>query len=789
MGRIVVLVGSLVVGFALVWLGQRLPAPLPAHAPPAVFSAERAMNDVRAIALRPHPIGSAENARVRDYLLTRAGQLGLSAEVQRGAAVQGRGFGEGDRVLGVGTSENVLMRLAGRDPSPPPLLLMAHYDSVPGSPGAADDAMGAASLLEVARALRAGGPPARDVFFLFTDGEEAGLFGARLFFGQHPLARRLGAVVNLEARGSSGQAVMFETGAGNGAMMGAYGDAVARPAANSLTGFVYRNLPNDTDFTLARTAGLPGFNIAPIGDQQDYHSPSATPANVNRQTLQHMGDQALSLARRLSSATALPPRTGNAVYFDAFGLGLVRYPAWCGWFVVVAAAVVWAAATLHARFIDQARLSDVRRGALAFLFVTAIAALALTLARRLVPGDTTLAGLRPILVQFHLYEVGSALLVGAAVLGTAAALVRGGGIRLLYGLPLLAVVVLLLTGGWNSPVVWLAVVGLPAGWWALSRTDSRPAGVASGLALALLIVAFAAQILAPEAAFFFGWPALGAAVGLLAWGLTPGRVNVRSILAMAPGVVMFGGAALFGHLLLVSLGAEAPQALAILAPLSLTLLAPALLRVGELSRAPAAAFLLLATGAAVFGVVALRRPYGPRSPEATQVVQVAEPAAGRYARVSLLDRLDPWSLAALGGEPQRRPMPELFARQAWSAPAPAISAVAASVARGTDARGATLTLAAPGSRELRVMLSAATDLTGVEVAGISVPARGRVFRVRYTGREALTLRLPGVSVEQVHGSVAAVGDGWPSGAASPPRRPPAAAPWGQSDGLVTVTRF
>jgi hypothetical protein len=74
----------------------------------------------------------------------------------------------------------------------PAVLVMSHYDSVHNSPGAADDSLGAAAALEIARALKAGPQPARDVIFLFTDGEEAGLLGAEAFFARDPLLRPCG---------------------------------------------------------------------------------------------------------------------------------------------------------------------------------------------------------------------------------------------------------------------------------------------------------------------------------------------------------------------------------------------------------------------------------------------------------------------------------------------------------------------------------------------------------------------------------------------------------------------
>ena len=60
--------------------------------------------------------------------------------------------------------------------------------------------------------------------FLVDEGEEAGLLGASGFVADHPLAPAIGAVVNLEARGTSGPSVMFETSGDNGWLV-AEGDA------------------------------------------------------------------------------------------------------------------------------------------------------------------------------------------------------------------------------------------------------------------------------------------------------------------------------------------------------------------------------------------------------------------------------------------------------------------------------------------------------------------------------------------------------------------------------------
>ena len=65
----------------------RPPSPVPATAPDTVFSAERAMRHVEAIAVRPHPMGSADHDRVRDYVMEQLTALGLKPQLQVTTAI------------------------------------------------------------------------------------------------------------------------------------------------------------------------------------------------------------------------------------------------------------------------------------------------------------------------------------------------------------------------------------------------------------------------------------------------------------------------------------------------------------------------------------------------------------------------------------------------------------------------------------------------------------------------------------------------------------------------------
>ena len=91
--------------------------------------------------------------------------------------------------------------IARRNSQNPLAIVGAHYDSVPGSPGANDNASGTVTVLELARQL-ANSPLSERVWFMFFDGEEDGLWGSRRFVEQNPeLVRGLKAMLNLDMVG------------------------------------------------------------------------------------------------------------------------------------------------------------------------------------------------------------------------------------------------------------------------------------------------------------------------------------------------------------------------------------------------------------------------------------------------------------------------------------------------------------------------------------------------------------------------------------------------------------
>jgi hypothetical protein len=220
------------------------------------------------------------------------------------------------------------------------VLLNAHYDSTPVGPGAADDGIGVATLLEVAAQLK-DRPLKRPVILLFNEGEELGLVGARAFLSD-PLSQSVDSLINLEARGVRGPVNMFETSRPNAAPIAVFASAAKHPIANSLSTDVYRLLPNYTDVNSFSERGWLTLNLAPIGNETRYHSPGDDVATLNPATLQHMGDQTLALTQALAGGTPAVG-TGDRIFMDVAGRVLVTLPLVLGVLLLIGLLIGFAA--------------------------------------------------------------------------------------------------------------------------------------------------------------------------------------------------------------------------------------------------------------------------------------------------------------------------------------------------------------------------------------------------------------------------------------------------------------
>ncbi|MGK4003156.1 M20/M25/M40 family metallo-hydrolase [Sorangium sp. So ce1036] len=585
----------------------RPPDVVPESAPPGVFSAERALRHLARIAAEPRPTGSAAHRRARDDLLARLSELGVEAEVQR-ASVLGTRWGlpyDAARV------ENIVARLPGTD-STGAVALVAHYDSVPGSPGAADDGSGVAVLLEALRALKSGAPLRNDVLLLFTDAEEGGVLGGEAFMDEHPRRGEIGIALNFDARGAGGVVAMFDTGPGNAWPVRELARFAPHPVASSLFSEVARRMGHSTDLSVFKAAGIPGLNFAFSDGVAHYHAPSDTVSNLDLRSVQHAGDYALSLARRFGALDLRRPDSADAVFFNTWGTHVVAYP------------VPWAppiAALLAGLFVAVALLARRRRVAS--------------------PGGSA-AG---------------ALAFAALIAGVAAAV---GGLAwiLLRVHPALRVMPL---DPYNAPAyrVALALVALAASaaGYRLLRRRLGAGELALGALLLWLVLLVATSLAMPGASFYFAFPLASALLGLLAVAIrrggapeTPGDAALL-VAAAAPGIAV---AVPGPYLLFVALGLPMAAAPALVIALVFGLFLPhAELLGGGRSRRLSLAFAL--PGAAALAVACATSGFSEARPRPASLAYALDGAAGTAHWLSADRDLDPWTASFFPAERAQAP--------------------------------------------------------------------------------------------------------------------------------------
>lgn len=318
-GILLVLALALLGAMALKGALLILPSP-PATESATSFDANRAVARLERILgdQGPHTVDSDAGDAVRERLVAEMRAVGLNPRITDDFVCNGR-RGSAVSCARVRNLVATLGPAEGRH-----LLLVAHYDSTAAGPGASDDGIGVASMLEVAHLLR-GQRLTRPVTFLFNEGEEAGLLGARAFLDRDPLASRVDIAVNLESRGVNGPAIMFETSRPNGAAIALYRAAVSRPVGNSLSTDLYRLIPNSTDVAVFEERPWTILNFAVIGNETRYHSAGDELAALDRRSVQHMGGQLEQVTRTVAQGEA-PAAEGDRLYADIGGLVLIVLP-------------------------------------------------------------------------------------------------------------------------------------------------------------------------------------------------------------------------------------------------------------------------------------------------------------------------------------------------------------------------------------------------------------------------------------------------------------------------------
>lgn len=288
------------------------------------FSAERAVRDIEVISKEHHSVAHPEErAAVREYLVDRLN--GLGADTVRLYEYDSLVGPQNKHVVYTFDAVDVLAEFpplkASEDPTY--LLMVAHYDSRYSQPmpkdtvwsyGAADDGYGVSVILEtVNQVLKCRQDWKQGVKVLFTDAEEVGMMGMKAIWeNDREVFDNVGFMINIEARGPWGPALLFETCPGNEKVMDLYAETADYPFTYSLTTVVYSFMPNFTDFTIVKDE-IPGMNFSTIADINHYHTDLDNFSNISPKSIQHYGAQIVPVAQEYLTNEAYSDRN----YFKA----------------------------------------------------------------------------------------------------------------------------------------------------------------------------------------------------------------------------------------------------------------------------------------------------------------------------------------------------------------------------------------------------------------------------------------------------------------------------------------
>ena len=272
------------------------------------FSAERVVNDIEVISKEHHSVAHPEErAKVREYLVERLEGLGAdTVQIFRYDSLVGP---QNKHVVYTFDAYDVLAEFPPLQASQDTTYMMfvAHYDSRYSQPvlkdtvwsyGAADDGYGVGVTLEiVSQALKFRDQWKQGIKVLFTDAEEVGMMGMKAIWeNDRQVFDNVGFMINIEARGPWGPALLFEACPGNEKVMELYDEAAKYPYTYSLTTVVYSFMPNFTDFTIVKDS-IPGLNFSTIADVNHYHTDLDNFSNVSAKSIQHYGAQILPITK------------------------------------------------------------------------------------------------------------------------------------------------------------------------------------------------------------------------------------------------------------------------------------------------------------------------------------------------------------------------------------------------------------------------------------------------------------------------------------------------------------
>jgi hypothetical protein len=476
---------------------------------------------------------------------------------------------------------------------------------------------------------------------------------------------------------------MFETSPGNGKLINGFAKAVDHPLGNSLMYEVYKRMPNDTDMTVFKQAGIPGMNFAAIEGVTSYHTQLDRPELLQEDSLQHQGDILLALTRHFGNAPLDDLRSLDSVYFDAPGLGLVNYPV--SWVLPLCGIVVLLFAVVLVLGLKSGELRGVRTamGALGFLIMISVLAAICQL---------LWIGIRQLHPEYELLQGNT----------------------------------------YNSLWYLLAFVILTIGLFSLMQSGMRrwirSLELAFGAMACWLACLIAAGIGLQGASFLLSWPLVSMLLTFIMvfWQRSIDAFSPRHLglmlLGIAPGIVMF---APLIKILFVGLTPQLSGVVIIYLVMLLGLLAPL---IDVLTRRLLLPLLTLAIGILFLVAGSVNSGFDTDQPRPDNLFYAVDGSTGNALWLSQDKSLDDWTGIFFPYNPERRLVPEIFGDKSmnyWAAAAPIFPLPAPAIEVLEDSTTANVRKLNINVRSLRHAPKLNLSVEGVGV--ISSKVEGRPF--------------------------------------------------------------